>query len=129
MNKIGLLKLILHLGAMYYLIGSFVHYFGFTLFPWFDGNLYVPYQDTLIAFVAVLLAYFLFVVAKDPIKNIDMLKAVIVSAVAASLFSIAIVWKIDFIALGAPDKFLQTIIEGFLGFIWTGALIWLYPKK
>jgi len=121
------LKICLYLGALYYVIGAVVHYFGLTFFPWFDGRLYAPYQDTVIAFVALILAYFLIVIAKDPIKNKDMLRAVIVAAIAASIFSIAIVWKVDFAALGAPDKKLQTIVEGVLGFIWSGALLWLYP--
>ena len=128
MDKTKLLKIVLWFGTAYYLVGAFAHYFDLTIFPWYDGNLYAPYQDTLIAFVALILAYFLTVIAKDPVKNIDILKAVIVGAAAASLFSIAIVWKVDFLALGAPDKFLQTIAEGILGFFWTSMLIWLYPK-
>ena len=119
----------LRLGALYYIIGAFAHYFGLTLFPWFIGKLYVPYQDTLIAFVALMLAYFLLIVAHDPIKNIDMLKAIMVSAFLASCFSVAIIWKVDFAALGAPEKIPQTITEGILGFIWVGVLMWAYPKK
>lgn len=128
-TRLVLLKATLYVGAIYYLIGSFVHYFGLTLFPWFDGRLYAPYQDTLIALVAIILAYFLVVVAKDPIKNIDMLKAIIISAIAGSIFSITIIWKINFSSLGAPAKELQTIIEGILGFIFVLALLWLYPRK
>jgi len=122
------LKICLYLGAVYYVIGAITHYFGLTLFPWFDGQLYVPYQDTVIAFVALVLAYFLIVVANDPIKNRDILKAIIVSAIAASIFSIAIIWKVNFAALGASDKRLQTITEGILGFVWSGVLLWLYPR-
>jgi predicted permease len=127
MNKLRWLKIFLYLGAVYYVVGAIVHYFGLTLFPWFDGRLYTPYQDTVIAFVALVLAYFLIVIANDPIKNKDMLKAIIVAAIAASVFSIAIIWKVNFTALGAPDKRLQTIVEGVVGFIWSGALLWLYP--
>jgi len=129
MEKLKLLKLVLRLGAVYYLVGAVVHYFGLTLFPWFDGRLYTPYQDTVIAFVAFVLAYFLLVVARDPVKNIDMLKAVMVSATAASLFSIVVIWKINFVALGAAGKIPQTITEGILGFLWVGALLWLYPRE
>ena len=129
MDKLKLLKLTLRLGALYYVIGAFAHYFGLTIFPWFDGHLYAPYQDTVIALVACILAYFLWVVARDPIKNIDMLRAIIVSAIAASVVSITIIWKVDFVALGAPSKIPQTIVEGILGFIWVGVLIWLFPKE
>ena len=129
MDKLQALKATLYLGAAYYVVGAIVHWFGFTLFPWFDGRLYAPYQDSLIALTALILAYFLIVIANDPIKNIDMLKAVMIAATIASIFSIAIIWKVDFAALGAPDKKLQTIVEGVLGFVWVGALLYLYPKK
>jgi hypothetical protein len=124
-----MLRGVLYLGALYYVVGAVVHWFGLTLFPWFDGRLYAPYQDSVIALVALILAYFLIVVARDPIKNIDMLKAIMIAATVASIFSIAIIWKVDFAALGAPDKKLQTIVEGILGLIWVGALLYLYPKK
>lgn len=129
MNKPNLLKVALYLGAAYYIVGAIVHYFGFTLFPWFDANLYVPYQDTIIAFVAIVLAYFLIVVAHDPVKNKDILKAIVISATVASIVSIVIIWKVDFVALGAPAKKLQTIVEGLLGFIWVGTILYLYPYK
>ncbi len=128
MNRLFLLKLTLRLGAAYYVVGAFAHYFGPTIFPWFDGNLYAPYQDTVIAFVALVLAYFILIVAKDPIKNIDMLRGVMVAAIAASVFSIAIIWKVDFVALGASAKIMQTVVEGILGFVWVGVLLWLWPK-
>ena len=129
MRRLRLLQFALRLGAVYYFIGAVAHYFALTLFPWFDGRLYAPYQDTVIAFVALILAYFLLVVARDPVKNIDMLRAIIISAAAASVFSIAVIWKVDFTALGAPAKIPQTIAEGLIGFVWVGALLWLYPKN
>jgi hypothetical protein len=129
MNKLAALKATLYLGAAYYVVGAIVHWFGLTLFPWFDGRLYAPYQDSLIALVALTLAYFLIVIARDPVKNIDMLRAVMIAATVASIFSIAIIWKVDFAALGAPDKRLQTIVEGVLGFAWVGTLVGLWPKK
>lgn len=128
-KKLTMLKAILRLGALYYLVGALAHYFGLTLFPWFDARLYVPYQDTVLALVALVFAYFLLVIAHDPIKNIDMLRAVIVSAAVASVFSIAIVWKVDFSALGASGKITQTIFEGVLGLAWAGALLALYPRE
>ena len=129
MNKIKFLKTLLYLGALYYVIGAITHYFGLTLFPWFDGKLYVPYQDTVIALVALVFAYLLVTVAKNPIKNKDVLKAIIISATVASIFSILIIWKVDFSATGAPAKKLQTIVEGLLGFLWVGAILVVYPYK
>ena len=75
-TKLRLLKTTLYIGAIYYLIGAVVHYFGLTLFPWFDGRLYTPYHDTVISLVAVVLALFLIAIARDPVKNIDTLNVV-----------------------------------------------------
>jgi len=128
-NKPWLLKFTLYLGATYYFIGSVVHWFGLTLFPFYDSKLYTPYHDSVIAITALFLSLLLITVAHNPLKNIDILKIIIPSAIVASFFSIAIIWKVDFVSLGAPDKELQTIVEGLLGFVWVGLLIYLYPKK
>ena len=127
-NKLKLLKATLYLGAAYYLVGACAHYFGLTIFPWFDGRLYTPYHDSVIALVAVILALLLATVVRDPIKNIDVLKTIIFCLIIGSIFSIVIIWKVDFAALGASDKNIQTIVEGILGFIYSGALLWLYPR-
>jgi hypothetical protein len=129
MNKFTLLRIVLCFGALYYAVGGFAHYFGLTIFPWFDGRLYAPYQDTVIAFVCLVLILLLLMVARDPIKNIDALNLIIIVAFLASIFSIAIIWKVDFSALGAPGKKAQTIVEGILGFIFVGALLCLYPRQ
>ncbi|OGY97500.1 MAG: hypothetical protein A2855_02515 [Candidatus Liptonbacteria bacterium RIFCSPHIGHO2_01_FULL_57_28] len=127
--KLKLLKIVLGLGAIYYLVGAFAHFFAVTLFPFFDARLYAPYQDSLIALCALIFAALLVTVARDPDKNSDVLKLIIAGASVASVFSIAIIWRIDFAALGAPDKELQTIVEGLLGFGFVGALLLLYPRK
>lgn len=128
-NKLKLLKIFLNLGALYYLIGAVVHYFGLTLFPFYDGKLYTPYHDSIIALVALLISLFLIIVSKNPVKNIDMLKLIIFGVILASIVSIAIIWKVDFAAIGAPAKKIQTITEGIIGFIFAGLLIWLYPRE
>lgn len=73
-NKLKLLKATLVLGALYYLTGAAAHWWGLTIFPFYDGRLYTPYHDSVIALVAVVLALVLITVARDPIKNIDVLK-------------------------------------------------------
>ena len=128
-NKIRLLQITLGLGSAYYLIGCIVHFFGLTLFPFYDGRLYAPYHDSLIALCSLIFAILLAAIARDPAKNKDVLKVIIISAFLASVFSIAIIWKIDFTALGAPEKHLQTIVEGIVGFVFTGAVLWLYPRN
>ncbi len=129
MDKIKILKITLRLGAAYYLMGAVAHFFGLTIFPFYDGRLYEPYLDSIIALVAFVLALLLLVVARDPVKNIDTLNVVIFGAFLASIFSIAIIWKVNFLGLGAPAKETQTIVEGILGFIFTGVLLLTYPRK
>lgn len=104
----------LNLGALYYVIGAFVHFLGITFFLFFDSNLYTPYHDSLIALTAIIFALLLITVAKDPIKKTDVLNLIIIGATITSIFSIAIIWKVDFISLGAPAKKFQTIVEGML---------------
>ncbi|HEY4506646.1 MAG TPA: hypothetical protein VJH71_00555 [Candidatus Paceibacterota bacterium] len=128
-NKLKLLKVALGLGVVYYLVGAYVHFFGVTLFPWYDGRLYTPYHDSLISLVAVVLALILITLARNPIKNIDMLRTVIFCLIMGSIFSIVIIYKIDFSSLGSPAKKIQTITEGVVGFIYSAILIWLYPRK
>ncbi len=129
MDKIKILKITLRLGAAYYLMGAVAHFWGLTIFPFYDGRLYEPYLDSIIALVAFVLALLLLVVARDPIKNIDTLNVIIFGAFLASIFSIAIIWKVNFLELGAPAKETQTIVEGILGFIFTGVLLLTYPRK
>lgn len=68
MNKIQTLKILLVFGALYYLVGATVHFFGLTLFPFYVSGLYQPYHDTVIALAAIILALLFFSTAKDPVK-------------------------------------------------------------
>jgi len=129
LNKLNLLRLILFLGSLYYLIGAIAHWRGLTIFPFYDGRLYSPYHDSVIALTALVFALILLTVARDPLKNLAIFKVVIIGAILASVFSIAIIWKVDLAALGAPDKAVQTVVEGILGFVFAGALLWLYPRQ
>lgn len=127
MYKLPALKAVLLVAALYYVLGALTHWFGLSLFPFFDSNLYTPYQDSVIALCALVFAGLLVVVARNPMKNVEVLNFIIVSATVASLFSIAIIWKVDFSVLGAPTKKLQTITEGILGFAWVVVVCWLHP--
>ncbi len=129
LNKLNLLKIVLCLGALYYLTGAFAHFFGLTLFPFYDSRLYTPYHDSILGLVGMVIALFLLAIAKNPVKNIDTLNIVIICAILATIFSFAIIWKVDFAALGAPDKKIQTVAEGILGVIFVVVLLWLYPRQ
>jgi hypothetical protein len=128
-DKSKLLKFALNLAALYYLVAAIVHLFGLTLFPFYDGRLYTPYHDTVIALVAIILALLLLVIARNPVKNADTLNVVIIACFIAFIFSIGIIWKIDFATLGAPAKKLQTIVEAILLLIFGFSLMWLRPKQ
>ena len=123
------LKILLYLGAAYYLIGSVVHLFGMTLFPFYDGAIYSPYHDTVISLVAIILSILLFTIAKDPKKNIDALNVVIIGCVIAIVYSIGIIFFLDFDLLGAPAKKTQTMFELILLVMFALMLHYLKPKK
>lgn len=128
-NKIKLLQILLIIGAIYFLIGAIAHFFGLTIFPFYDGKLYTPYHDTVIALAAIIFAIFLFTIAINPIKNVGMLKAVIIGSIIAIIFNIYIISKIDFISLGAPVKKFQTVVETILLIIFVIFILIFKPKK
>ncbi|PIZ99541.1 MAG: hypothetical protein COX77_01275 [Candidatus Komeilibacteria bacterium CG_4_10_14_0_2_um_filter_37_10] len=129
MNKIQALKILLVLGALYYLVGAAVHFFGLTLFPFYVSGLYQPYYDTVIALAAIILVLLFLSTAKDPVKNIDSLDVIIISGIIAIVFSVGIIIKIDFVQLGGPEKKVQTIFEMIGLIFYVFALIYLRPKK
>lgn len=128
-DKNKFLKILLLAGAGYYLIGAITHFFGLTIFPFYDSRLYTPYHDTVIALAAIILALFLITVARNPLKNSEFVNVVILGGVIAIIFSIGILWKINFASLGAPGKKLQTIIELILLIIYTSLLMIFKPAK
>ena len=128
-DKTKLLQIVLILGTIYFLIGAIAHFFGLTIFPFYDGRLYTQYHDTVIALASLIFSIFLFTIARNPIKNIDMLKAVIISSIIAIIFNVYIISKIDFVSLGAPAKKFQTIVETILLVLFVVSLLILKPKK
>jgi len=128
-NRLILLKVLLVVCGVYYLIGAFCHFFGLTLFPFYDGRLYTPYHDTVIALVAVIFSILLFTIARNPVKNIEALNAIIFGTIIAIIFSLWIILKVDFVQLGAPAKKFQTVVEMFLLIIYVVLLLILKPRK
>lgn len=128
-NRLLTARILLILGSIYYFIGAIAHFFGLTIFPFFSGTLYVPYQDTVIALVAIILAILLWTVSRDPIKNSDVYNVILIGGILAIIFSVIILLRIDFNALNALDKKLQTIVEMILLMVYT-SLLWMFrPKK
>ncbi len=122
--KVNLLKILLRLAAIFYLVGSVVHFFGLTLFPFYDGKLFSPYHDSMISMFCLFLSLLLVTVAKDPFKYKAVLKVIIVGFILISLFSLLIIFRIDFAVLGAPDKKMETITEGIVGLLYSVGLIY-----
>ena len=123
-NKQKFLKFLLVLGGLFYLIGAVVHFFGLSVFPFYDHKLFSVYHDSLLALCSFVMAIFMFVIAKDPVKNRDTLNVVLFGVLLASIFSFLIIYRVDFVTIGVPEKGEQTLVEGGLGLIYFGLLYW-----
>lgn len=128
-KQVKLFKILLLLAAVYFLIAALCHFFGWTIFPFYDGSLYTPYHDTLLALCDLIFFMLFLVVAKDPVKNIDTLNVMIVGLFLAIIFNLGIIWKIDFAELGSIEKKLQTIAETSLAAVVFVILIILKLKQ
>jgi len=129
LNRSKLLKGVLLLGALYFAVAAFAHFFGRTIFPFYDASLYSPYHDTLITLCDLIFVLLFLTVAKNPTKNVDTLDVMIVALILAVIFNLGIIWKIDFNLLGSSEKLFQTKVETFLAVIWAILLLVLRPKK
>jgi hypothetical protein len=129
MNKIRLLRAILYAVGFYHMIAAIVHFFGITLFPFYHASLYSPYHDTLIAMAAVFISLIFFVVAKNPIKYIQMLHALLLMGAIGIVTNIWILRSFNFTSLGASEKYLQTWIELSALSLVTLVVALLIPKK
>ena len=105
MNKNGsILKYSLLAGALYFLAVAAVHMLGIKapmLFVYFNVPSYA-YQDRIISFLAFGWSVFLFTVFRDPVKNVDLVKAILVAGSGAIISLSIINSKTDFQAL-SPD--------------------------
>ena len=79
--------------------------------------------------MGLVLSILFFITARNPVKNIDVVNWIIIASAIAFIYSIGIIWKIDFAALGAPAKKLQTIVETFLLVIFGTMVFWLKPRN
>lgn len=70
----------------------------------YASQLYVPYHDTLLALCDLILVMIFLTVARDPIKNKDLINTIIVAFILVILLNIGLIWKIDFISLGSSLK-------------------------
>ncbi len=128
-KKTKLLQTILAGAGAYYAIGAVAHFFGLTIFPFYVGNLYSPYHDTVIALAAVIFSASFFVAAKNPSRNRALINLFLFGAILGIAGSLWILYSADFAALGAPEKRVQTIVEAGLLLIFVACLYVLKPRK
>jgi hypothetical protein len=128
MSKSLTLKSILVLCALYFFVAALAHFFGLTIFPFYDSALYSPYHDTLLALCDIIFFLFFAAAAINPTKNKTIITIIIAGFVLAFLTNIWIIWKIDWVHLPANTKLLQTKVEAALAAATATALFVLRPR-
>lgn len=124
-----LLQITLIACAAYIVMGAIAHFFGLTIFPFYDGGLHTPYHDIIIALAAVMLAILLFSIAEHPLRRPVVLKAILIASYIAIVFNLWILFTVDFVQLDAPGKWTQTLVETILLVILIIFLHWSEPKN
>lgn len=124
LTKDGLVRLILACCALYYFVAAFAHFFGLTLFPFYDETLYSPYHDILLGLCDLVFVMIFSVVAFDPVNNIDTFHVILIAFVLVILVNIGLIWKFDFALYHSVHKQFQTIVETLLAFI-TLVSLWI----
>jgi hypothetical protein len=101
MKSVTMLKWLLLIGAVYFLAGAVVHMLRMKiplLFVYFDVPSYA-YQDRIISFLMFGWSTFLFMVSRDPLKNRDAVKGILISGLGA-IFGLTVINSVtDFHAL------------------------------
>ncbi len=101
-------------GTFFYFVGMIVHWFGITLWPWFDAALFSPYHDRIIAMAAVGVCGFFYVTWKNPEKNRDNLWVMSYTSLITGIATIWMAFNVDFAQYGSVVKVNQAIAEGIL---------------
>jgi len=122
MKKLHPLQTLLILGAIYFLIAAYAHFFGQTIFPFYVSKLYTPYHDTLLALCDLIFITIFLTAAKNPHNN-DMLNVILIGLLLSIVFNFGIIFKIDFVALGSPEKLFQTKVETALAAIYALSIL------
>lgn len=120
------IKTILILGSVYYFIGAIVHFFGFSLYPWYDGRLFSSYHDTVISLSAIVLGLLLFAISRNIEKYRKLINWIIASGIVGVIFSLYIIF---FVNLTGTMKKEQTIVEMILLIIYITCLCYFNYKN
>jgi len=108
MKNAKVIKYLLVLGSSYYFIGAIVHFFGLSFYPWYDGLLFSPYHDAVIALCSIVFGLFLLVISTDITKYRLLINLVMIAGIIAIFFSLYIIFFID---LSGTIKRQQTMVE------------------
>ncbi len=109
-----ILKYLLYILSLFYLVGALVHYFGLTIFPWYDGSLYSPYHDSIIAMAAIAMMIILYIVATDIERYKKLINGITLITLINGLLTIYMAYKVNFEAYNQNNKQFQAIVEGIL---------------
>lgn len=129
LDRLKITKISLYCASISYLIGAVAHFFGLTLFPWYTSSLYSPYHDSLIPLIAITVAILIFGIANNLEKNPELINIVITAGIVAIIYSVLVLLRFDYAAIGVPEKSLQTVVETFGLIIFVIVLIILKPAK
>jgi hypothetical protein len=114
-----IIKITLILGSVYYFIGAIVHFFGLSIYPWYDSSLFSVYHDTVISLSAIIFGLLLLVISQNVEKYRQLINWIIAFGIIAIIFSLYIVFCIN---LTGSVKKEQTIVEMVLLIIYTVSL-------
>jgi hypothetical protein len=127
-KRLRFLQAILFAGSAYYVVGFFAHWFGLTISPWFDGALYSPYHDSIIAMASLAFAGFFFVSAINPVRNYDSVRVIIFAAFINGLLTFYMAFTVDFSIYGSAYKQDQAFAEAVLLIVLSILLAVFIPK-
>ena len=123
------LKYLLYVLSFFYLIGGIAHYFGLTIFPWYDGALYSPYHDSIITMAAIAMMILIYIIAADVKKYKKLIDGISLIALIDGSLTIYMAYKVNFEAYSQNNKQFQAIVEGVLLVIVSIGLYFLNRKK
>jgi hypothetical protein len=127
-----ILKLSLLAGAIYFFLIAAAHLSGLKipgLYIYFDIPSY-PYQDNIVAFLALGWSIFFYTAFTDVLKNIALIKAILIAGAAAIIVLSIINFKTDFQLLNSNVDINIIWLEVFILFIyWLWLVVFYFRLK
>src|SRR3989338_1685691 len=123
------LQYLLYALSFFYLIGGLAHFFGLTIFPWYDKALYSPYHDSIITMAAIAIMIIIFIIATDVQKYKKLIDRLSLISLINGLLTLYMAYKVNFGAYNQNNKQFQAIAEGVLLIIASISLYFLNKDK